>query len=79
MKGLDALAKICEPEPVKPEPQAINATFSNEQCDMIARRVIELLQNGTDAKDSKPADPTPAEDETPDTLDDPGEGGNDDA
>lgn len=79
MKGLDALAKICEPEPVEVEPQTVNATFSADQCDMIARRVIELLQNGTDTKETKPADDTTPVDETPGELGDPGEGVEDDA
>lgn len=63
MKGLDALAKVCEPEPAAEEVKTAIATLTDDQCDAIARRVISLLQSGIDTKEQK--DEKPAEDQKP--------------
>ena len=76
MKGLDALAKACEPAP---EPTNENAAaglqLTDEQIDKIAARMIEKLQNQQpethDEKDEPEPDPEPGEpgeEETEDAI-----------
>ena len=66
MKGLDALAKACEPAPDPTnETTATALQLTDEQIDKIASRMIEKLQNQQpethDEKDEPAADPEPGE------------------
>ena len=65
MKGLDALAKACEPAPEQiPDNPAI-LQLTDDQIDKIATRMIEKLQNQRPDAEK--------EDQTPDVPADPGE------
>ena len=59
MKGLDALAKACEPAPDPTNETAATALqLTDEQIDKIAARMIEKLQNQqpeTQAEKDEPA------------------------
>ena len=72
MKGLDALAKACEPAPEQlPDNPAI-LQLTDDQIDKIATRMIEKLQNQRpDAENEEPQaeDPAdPGEEETSDVI-----------
>lgn len=69
MKGLDALAKACEPAP---EPTNETATaglqLTDEQIDKIAARMIEKLQNQQPETQDEKDEPAPDQ-----AADEPGE------
>ena len=55
MRGLEALAKTCAPQE-NPEPtKEITATITKDQCELIARQVIAMLQGGLpETKEKEP-------------------------
>ena len=71
MKGLDALAKACEPAAETKETPAAALQLTDDQIDKIATRMIEKLQNQQPENNAEkeepaedPADDSGEEDET---------------
>ena len=65
MRGLDLLAAACEPEDAKTPSTPAQVILSEEQCNMIAAKVIETLQGQHKSDPAAAADPEPAEEPEP--------------
>ena len=73
MRGLDALAAVCEPV-TPPEPKTPEAaTLTDKQIEQIAEKVISRLQTAqsTPPADESPEEPEPVIEDNPEN----GEGG----
>ena len=73
MKGIDELAKACEPAAPEATPAAAVINLSDEQIDKIASRMIEKLQTKAPEPEEKKTDPEPDPGEEDRELDDLGE------
>ena len=58
MRGIDALAAACEPEPATPA-AAEPLTISDAVCEKIAGLVLQQLQSGLQAAETPEKDPDP--------------------
>ena len=74
MRGLESLAKACQPETSAPEQPITSQALSltEEQLNAIAAKVVEQLQNAHEqpaqqAADPEQADPEPITEEVIDT------------
>lgn len=72
MKGLDALAKACEPAPEQIPDNPAMLQLTDDQIDKIATRMIEKLQNqrpDAENEDQPAEDPAdPGEEEMEDAI-----------
>lgn len=73
MKGLDELAKACEPATPEAAPAAATFNLTDEQIDKIAARMIEKLQKPAPEPEEKKTDPEPDPGEEDRELEDLGE------
>ena len=73
MKGLDELAKACEPAAPEATPAAATFNLTEEQIDKIASRMIEKLQTKAPEPEEKKTDPEPDPGEEDRELEDLGE------
>lgn len=66
MKGLDMLAKACEPAAPENPATPAAAALTDEQCNQIAQKVISMLQSGLPEEKDPDPDPKPEAPEEPD-------------
>lgn len=60
MKGLDLLAAACAPQDTETPATPAQVILSEDQCNMIAAKVIETLQGQHKSDPAPVADPEPA-------------------
>ena len=73
MRGLDILAAACVPqEPNNATPAGFQA-LTEEQCDMIASKVLEKLQGSQPKTDTEPEEPETEPEEGGENTNDLGE------
>lgn len=61
MRGLDLLAAACAPQEAETPSTPAQVILSEDQCNMIAAKVIETLQGQHRSDPAPAADPEPAE------------------